>query len=298
MTTYEDFSSARSSPSASLQNLRLSSEEAIYETTVESAPVEVDAVGGASSGFYPLLPIEFSLKISALCCGVVQLGAGLGMGCLAMVITSMLKNRADYTLDQPMIWWSGCLPLLVGILGIYTFTTSNRKHFYRWGLCGMLVLLAECALLGALGAFDIARFNVWPFFGRNHGRAICEMLLPGRCYCQDYYHGKWSEMEIAGVQYIHEDIVWRDSGFHECSDVRLISAIFYLHHILFATFAIIAIASFALAIKATACGPADPEEFQRLQDSFEFEDTFVINETSVRPLRIEFPNSDDDNEDT
>lgn len=58
-------------------------------------------------------------------------------------------------------------------------------QFYRWGLCGMLVLLAECALLGALGAFDIARFNVWPFFGRNHGRAICEMLLPGRCYCQE-----------------------------------------------------------------------------------------------------------------
>ena len=42
-----------------------------------------------------------------------------------------------------------------------------------------------------------------------------------------YYHGTYSRIEMSGVQYIHEDVRWKDTGYESCADVKLVSALYY-----------------------------------------------------------------------
>lgn len=79
-------------------------------------------------------------------------------------------------------------------------------------------------------------------------------LLTHFSYCS-YFHGKWSNFEIDGVQYIHEDVIWRDSGFLNCSDVELLSLMYYAHFTVFGLYGLISVVVWAISLQGSICAP-------------------------------------------
>ena len=54
-------------------------------------------------------------------------------------------------------------------------------------------------------------------------------------------------------QYIHEDVLWKETGFLHCEDVRFVSSLYYSAMSFFGLFAVVSLLGSVVAFAGSAC---------------------------------------------
>ena len=78
------------------------------------------------------------------------------------------------------------------------------------------------------------------------------MFLGASC---SYFHGAYSEIEMPGVQYIHDSSRWKDTGFRHCRDIRRVSRYYFVGVGFYALFALSALCTVVVAFVGSVCAP-------------------------------------------
>ena len=72
-------------------------------------------------------------------------------------------------------------------------------------------------------------------------------------FFRSYYHGAYSRIVVPGVQYIHEDVVWKETGFISCGDTIYTSIVYFSMMGCLALFSIISLFGCGLAFSFSVC---------------------------------------------
>ena len=73
------------------------------------------------------------------------------------------------------------------------------------------------------------------------------------CVCSSYFHGIYSNVRMPHTQYIAEDILWKETGFLHCEDVRFVSELYFSTMAFFGVFALVSLIGSAVAYAGSAC---------------------------------------------
>ncbi|KAI0207816.1 hypothetical protein LSAT2_007559 [Lamellibrachia satsuma] len=211
----------------------------------------------------PRSPINKPYRLSLAAFSGIMMICGFALATLGAMIAGRFGR---YTQRHcPALWWTGLPPTILSVIGFYTVTNKSRRYLFTWGMLVITNIVTQTAIMGMLGNFTTALYEVWPLIKKNKGHDLC-MVMVGRCYCQDYYHGVYSNIRMPNSQYIHEDVLWKETGFLHCEDVRFVSSLYYSAMSFFGLFAVVSLLGSVVAFAGSACSVQDEAAFEPLQD--------------------------------
>ncbi|KAK2190607.1 hypothetical protein NP493_74g01013 [Ridgeia piscesae] len=239
-----------------------------YEDQIEVEPldqnVNEDECKVTRGGeLIPRSPIRKPFRLSLAVFSGIMMVCGFAMATLGAMIAGRISKYTNR--HCPALWWIGLPPTILSVIGFYTVTNKSRRYLFFWGMLTALNLVTQTSLMGLKGNFFTGLYDVWPLITTHNGHPLCKVMV-GRCYCQDYFHGIYSQVRMPHTQYIPEDILWKETGFLHCEDVRFVSELYFSTMAFFGVFALVSLLGSAVAYAGSACSMEDETAFEPLQD--------------------------------